>query len=99
MVRHFWPTGEFEFIQGYVEERHRKPHPYYLRQMCSAAGVEPGEACLIGDTPTDILTAANAGTQALGVTWGFRTRADLVAAGAERIVATPKELLAALGIE
>jgi phosphoglycolate phosphatase len=99
MVRHFWPDREFEFIQGYVEERYRKPDPYYLCQMCSMAEVDPSQACLIGDTPTDILTAANAGAQALGVTWGFRTREDLEQAGATRIVATPHEMPAALGIE
>ena len=98
MIRHFWPDGEFEFTQGYVEERYRKPDPYYLRRMCDAAGVDPRNACLVGDTPTDVQTAANAGTAMIGVTWGFRTCEDLVSAGVPKLVSSPAEMLAALGI-
>jgi phosphoglycolate phosphatase len=99
MVSRFWPGGEFEFTQGYVEERYRKPDPYYLRRMCAFAGVEPRDACLVGDTPTDVQTAANAGTAMIGVTWGFRTREDLTSAGVPTLVSSPRELLAALRID
>jgi phosphoglycolate phosphatase len=98
MVRTFWPNGEFEFVQGYIEERYRKPDPHHLLHMCIAAGVEPAEACLVGDTPTDVLTARNAGAAMIGVTWGFRTRADLIEAGATRLVASPDQLLVELGL-
>lgn len=98
IVRHFWPGGEFAFVQGYVEEHHRKPDPYYLRRMCESAGVRPEDAVLVGDTPTDVQTAANAGTSMIGVTWGFRTGDDLRAAGVPQLVDTTDEMLANLGI-
>lgn len=96
IVRRFWPNGEFEFIQGYFEERLRKPDPQCLLRICASAQTSPEETCFVGDTPTDVLTASNAGTDCVAVTWGFRTRDDLLAAGAKRLVSTPRELLSAL---
>lgn len=98
VVRAFWHRGQFDYIQGYVEESYRKPDPHYLLRICEALGVEPEETCLIGDTPTDIETARNGGTASLGVTWGFRTRTDLERAGAVRIVDSPAQVPAALGL-
>ncbi|MCC6995608.1 MAG: HAD family hydrolase, partial [Deltaproteobacteria bacterium] len=34
-----------------------------------------------------------AGIRALGAAWGFRGRAELEAAGADRVLAAPEELL------
>jgi len=98
IVEHFWPDDTFVWVQGYVEEDLRKPDPSHLLRVCDALGVPPARVCLIGDTPTDVQTAQNAGTQMLGVTWGFRTREDLLEAGATRIVDSPQEVPAALGL-
>jgi phosphoglycolate phosphatase len=46
----------------------------------------------VGDTPTDIETARAAGAVGVGITWGFRTRADLEAGGARYIVDRPEDL-------
>lgn len=97
VVRAFWPGETFGRIQGYVEERHRKPDPYYVHRICRDLGVSPSATCLIGDTPTDVETARRGGTVGIGVTWGFRGRADLAAAGAPHIVDCPAELAALLG--
>jgi phosphoglycolate phosphatase len=98
VVRRFWPEGEFERVQGYMAEEGRKPDPRAFLQICEERNVEPADACMIGDTPTDLETAKNAGAQFLGVSWGFRTHDDLVAAGAERIAKTPREVIVALGL-
>lgn len=89
ITRTFWPN-DFHAIQGYVEDRLRKPNPHFILQMCAALGVAPQETCLIGDTPTDVETARQAGCQCIGITWGFRTRADLLEAGATVIADTPE---------
>lgn len=96
MVRAFWPGDTFRLIQGYVREEHRKPSPQHIHEMCAALGVSTAEVCLIGDTPTDVLTARNAGCSCVAVTWGFRTRDDLLAAGATCIVDTPEQVAAAI---
>ncbi len=62
-----------------------KPNPYLLRQAMAEAGVEPAETVMIGDTTFDVLMARNAGTAAVGVSWGVHPRDELTAAGAHRI--------------
>ncbi len=89
----FWPNGCFASVYGYIEDEFRKPSPYYLRRICSALAVRPAETWVIGDTPTDMATARAAGAVGVGVTWGFRPRGDLEAAGAQIIVDRPDELL------
>ena len=92
VVRAFWPNGPFARIQGYVEEELRKPDPHYVLRICDSLGVHPTQTWLVGDTPTDIETAQRAGAIGVGITWGFRTRADLEAAGARYIVDRPEEI-------
>lgn len=92
IVRQFWPNGEFDAIYGYREEQYRKPSPHYLQVICRELGVAPTATWMIGDTPTDVETAAAAGTVGIGVTWGFRTRADLEAVNAKYICTRPEEI-------
>lgn len=98
VVQRFWPHGEFERVQGYVAEEGRKPDPRAFLRICGELGVAAEDACMIGDTPTDLTTAQNAGSAFVGVSWGFRTHDDLAAAGAETIVATPADAIVALGL-
>jgi phosphoglycolate phosphatase len=97
MVRALWPDHTFECVQGYVDERHRKPDPYHALGICRELGVSPSDTWLIGDTPTDMETAHRSGTVGVGVTWGFRARADLADAGADCLVDAPGQLLTTLG--
>jgi len=97
MVRALWPANTFDRVQGYVDERHRKPEPYYVLRICQELGVSPARTWLVGDTPTDIETAKRSGAVGIGVTWGFRSRADLADAGAEHLVEDPAQLAAMLG--
>jgi len=46
----------------------------------------------------DMYTARNAGYRAVGVTWGFRSEAELRAAGAQDIVHSPEQIVGLLGI-
>ncbi len=93
VVQAFWPDGTFQAIYGYVEEQHRKPSPFYLLRICDELRVAPADTWVVGDTPTDVSAARAAGAVPIGVTWGFRTHADLAAAGAAQIIARPDELL------
>ena len=48
----------------------------------------------VGDSNVDVLTGHNAGLKSAGVSWGFRGRAELEAAGADYVLDTQAELAA-----
>lgn len=88
-------TGHFVTLQ--TADRHpSKPHPAMLEAALFEAASQPGEAVMIGDTAYDIQMACDIGVRALGVSWGYHTPQELIAAGAENVAADPaalKELL------
>jgi len=75
-------------------DRHpSKPHPAMLLAAMDEASAEPGDTVMIGDTVYDMEMAQVAGARALGVAWGYHEPDELLAAGAETVVQTPRELL------
>lgn len=72
----------------------RKPAPDMLRSAADALGVALSRCLYIGDTEIDIETARNAGIDCVCVTWGFRSREALAAAGADEIVDSTEALKA-----
>lgn len=86
----------FAGVRGMTTEALKKPNPQVALELAAELGAEP-EACLyVGDSDTDMKTANNAGMFALGVSWGFRDRDNLLAAGARQLIDEPQELLALL---
>ncbi len=69
-----------------------KPHPAMLEAAMDAVQAEPAATLMIGDTVYDMQMAMDAGTRAIGVAWGYHEAAELLAAGAEAVAATPEEL-------
>ena len=69
-----------------------KPHPAMALAALAEAGVEAGDAVLVGDTEFDMALAVNAGVRAIGVGWGYHAVDRLTAAGAERVVTDAGEL-------
>lgn len=52
----------------------RKPDPAGLAHLAAAAGVAPARVLMIGDSPVDLATARNAGTQICLARYGFGYR-------------------------
>ena len=46
----------------------------------------------VGDSGIDMQTATNAAMFPVGATWGFRSREELIAAGAKALVERPEEI-------
>ena len=91
LVRTLGLASYFVEILGGDTALGRKPDPAGLLALCANAGVEPGDAVLIGDSPIDLKTARRAGTQVLLVRYGFGFVHD--AAGADvATVARPEEI-------
>lgn len=76
---------------GERENISRKPAPDMVRAALEA--LETQDACYIGDSEVDVLTARNSGLPCLAVSWGFRSEEVLRNAGAEVICPTPEALL------
>lgn len=83
----------FDYIQGQKDEIPRKPDPAGVYCVAEKLGVEPGNCLYIGDSEVDALTGENAGMKTICVSWGFRTKEELKAAGAEYIINKADELL------
>ena len=82
---------------GESPETPRKPAPDMVFHALTALGAEKDTAVYVGDSEVDVQTARNAGLPLIAVSWGFRGREALAAAGAETIVDTAAELLAVNG--
>jgi phosphoglycolate phosphatase len=73
-----------------------KPHPHMVLENIRAAGANPSNTIVIGDSEHDMAMARAAGVTALGVTWGFGTSNEMHTAGAHDIVDTMDALQIAL---
>ncbi len=76
-----------------TEQVPRKPDPAGVLRLLEEMLVTRDECLYVGDSEVDIQTGRNAGVRTISVTWGFRTREVLVAAGAGTIIDRPEELL------
>jgi len=85
-----WP---FEVVLGSRDDVPRKPDPKGALMVCDALQLQPSDFLYLGDTSTDMQTAIAAGMYPVGVTWGFRTKAELLENGARTIIDKPMELL------
>lgn len=95
---HHWFGGVFAPALTALEE----PKADTLVRALAHAGVEGASAraqvTMVGDRHHDIDAGRARGTRTIGVTWGSGSRDELVAAGADAVVATPAALAARLGI-
>ena len=73
-----------------------KPDPAVVGEILATTGVARERTLYVGDSGVDMQTAAAAGVRSVGVTWGFRDRAELESAGARHLVDRPDEILALL---
>ena len=93
LAKQFFPTLP---AFGQRDDVPQKPAPDMVWNALQELGVSAENASYVGDSEVDVATARNAGMPLLAVCWGFRTREELVAAGAEHIVDNAEDMLKAL---
>lgn len=71
----------------------RKPAPDMLLAVMQKLGADKESTIYIGDSDTDLLTAANTGIPCIGACWGFRGREFLVAHGATLLAEKVEDVL------
>jgi len=84
LISSFFPDVDFAVVLGGRDELPLKPDAAVMGLVREKAGETGPEArvVMVGDSGTDIRTAANAGVESIAVSWGFRPREELLGAGA-----------------
>lgn len=81
-----------DVICGETPDCPRKPAPDLPLRAAALLHVSPAETLFVGDSETDVQTAMHAHMDLLAVTWGFRTREQLLAAGAQHFADQAEEI-------
>jgi phosphoglycolate phosphatase len=80
LIHRTFPQIPFSAISGGRRDAPLKPDPAIVEGILEKAGVSREETVLVGDSATDIATAAAAGVDCIAVSWGFRPKEALSAA-------------------
>lgn len=92
--------SKWSFVEalGESEENPRKPDPTVALRLVERMGLRREQVVLVGDSEVDAETGRNAGMYCVGVSWGFRDRADLERAGVSEIIDRPEQLPPLFGV-
>ena len=92
VLEHYDLARYFDDVSAADESERGGGKEKLIRPVLEHAGCEPGRAVMIGDTKFDAAGARNAGTDFLGVLYGFGTEEELRREGARRFARTPAEI-------
>ena len=84
---------EFVTVVGARDGVALKPDPTAALEIADGLDIPPAQFLYVGDTDTDMKTAAAAGMYAAGALWGFRDADELLATGADALAERPPDLL------
>jgi phosphoglycolate phosphatase len=93
IVQSLMPGIRFRKIVGARPDYPKKPDPSGARLISDYLKITPEQMIYVGDSDVDMLTARGAGMLAVGVLWGFRTKEELLANGADHLLSDPFELM------
>lgn len=82
----------FNTAVGLSVESLKKPNPFEAIAISKIWGLETEEIIFVGDSDIDMQTAVNANMFPVGVTWGYRTKEELIASGAKFTINNPSDL-------
>lgn len=86
MVESLFGKTFFDVIIGATEDTPKKPDPYTAKLALEKLGCKADEAIFFGDSDVDVYTAKNAGAEAVGCSWGFRSFECLFSASPSVII-------------
>ena len=82
----------FSIVRGQMTGVAPKPAAEGTNALLQALHADPASTLYVGDSNVDVETAHNANLPCCGAVWGFRTREELNAAGAEYLAENSEEL-------
>src|ERR1700744_530846 len=93
IVNHFGLNGHFEHVFGSELDGTRVHKADLIAYAVQQTGVDPSHSLMIGDRSHDVLGAKANGIDAIGVTYGYGSRQELIAAGARHLCDSPQAVL------
>ncbi len=93
IIPHYFPDINFIAIEGQKDGVNVKPDPSIVFSILAQARVPKADALYIGDSGVDMETARRACIDSVGVTWGFRSKKELVEYQADVIVNNPVDIV------
>jgi phosphoglycolate phosphatase len=92
-VEAFLGRSRFTVVYGERPGWPKKPDPTVALMILDQLACPAEHSVFVGDSAVDILTGRSAGMAAFGAGWGFRGAAELLASGAQKVLAEPLELI------
>lgn len=98
ILEHLGLADRFVGVFAPTPEAITEPKADSLRRALAAVvpSADPATTVMVGDRSHDVEAGRACGTATVGVTWGAGDRAELVGAGADRVVDVPADLPVAL---
>ena len=90
LIAEFFPGIPFVAVLGNRPGYPLKPDPEIVGEVLRQASASPSDAVMVGDSLTDMKTAANGGIRGIAVSWGYRV---LEPSPAYTLAHSPSELL------
>jgi len=92
----FLPDWSFDMVLGHHRGIPHKPDPTGALQITECLNILPEDILYVGDSAVDMKTAIASGMFPVGALWGFRSKEELQANGAQALVGQPQEILTLL---
>lgn len=92
ILDHFGLSGHFKGIFGSELSGIRSNKGELIGHILINAGLRPVDTVMVGDREHDVHGARRNKVRAVGVLWGYGSREELSAAGAERLFEQPSDL-------
>lgn len=92
ILDHFGLSRHFKGIFGSELSGARSNKGELIGHILMIAGLPAADTVMVGDREHDVHGARRNGVSAVGVLWGYGSREELAAAGAEQILEQPTDL-------
>lgn len=96
LVQHFFGDLKWAAIYGQREGVPTKPDPSVVFEVLTDCPTAKDDVLYVGDSGVDMETARRACVESCGVTWGFRSRQELIDGYADHIVDNADDILSLL---
>lgn len=90
---HFGLAGHFNGIFGSELNGAPSDKGELIAHILEAADLHPIDTVMVGDREHDMRGARRSNVRAVGVLWGYGSREELIAAGAQRLLDQPADLV------